>query len=206
MSWLRLERHALSGGDPELVEHVAGCPACAACLDDIRTDLVALPPLAAPATRSRWRWLRWLAPAMAAAAAAIVLLVIARRSPQRDDAIATIKGGREVLLEVVRERAGTIRTGVDTYAPGDRWKVVVTCAPGPFVWVDVAVVDPHGVDYPLGPAQLACGNQVAVPGAFSITGHDLNRVCVRIDADVIPAREPPHAGQPGVACVTLRPD
>jgi len=207
VSWLRLETFAVAGdrGDPAVAEHVATCGACAACLDQIRAETIVLPPLIAPERPSRWRWLRWVGPAMAAAAAAIVVLVIVRRPGHPDD-VATIKGGREVVLDVVRERAGTIRTDVRTFAPGDRWKVVVTCAPGPFVWADVAVVDPHGVDYPLGPAQLSCGNRVAVPGAFAITGRDVNLVCARLDPDVIPRRVVPHPGDPGVACVTLTPE
>ena len=77
---------------------------------------------------------------------------------------------------------------------------------GPFVWVDVAVVDPKSVDYPLAPAQLSCGNAIVIPGAFEITGRDANIVCVRVDTDEIPARIAPVPGTPGTACITLRPE
>jgi hypothetical protein len=46
ISWLRLERYALDGGaDRAAAAHLARCAACARCLDEIRGDLVALPPL-----------------------------------------------------------------------------------------------------------------------------------------------------------------
>lgn len=208
ISWLRLETYAQRGGDAKISSHLASCPACAACLAEIRADVVVLPPLAVPevAPRRSWFGWRWLAPAMAAAAVAIVLLVVVRRDRTQLEHVTTIKGAGDVVLGVVRERSGTIRRDVTTYLPGDRWKVVITCAPGPFVWVDVAVVDPAGVDYPLGPAQLACGNEIAVPGAFEITGNAVNVVCARLDTELIPARRPPRPGDPGVACVTLTPE
>jgi len=208
ISWLRLERHALEGADAGIGEHLAACAVCARCLDEIRGDLVALPPLAVPERRparwqARWRW--WLAPAMALAAAA-VLLVVWRSGPggpgpePRED-VARIKGVGEVVLGVVRERGGVIREDARTYAAGDRWKVVVTCPPAASAWIDVAVYDAGQIDHPLAPARIGCGNRVALPGAFSITGDRANRVCVRIGADAAPER-----GQAPDACVTLRPE
>lgn len=205
ISWLRLETYALDRRDASIAEHLASCPACSASFAEITDDLVALPPLVVPERRTR-RWLAWLVPAMAAAAAAIVLLVIVRREPRLPDHITTIKGGRQVVLGAVRERAGTIRRDVTGYRAGDRWKLTLTCEPGPFVWVDVAVVDPRSIDHPLAPAQLACGNEVVVPGAFEITGRDANVVCVAIDPDAIPPRTPPVPGTPGTACITLVPE
>jgi len=205
ISWLRLETYALDQRDAAIAKHLAECPACSSCFAQINNDLVALPALSVPETKKR-NWFWWLAPAMAAAAAAIVLLVIIRREPPTRDNVTTIKGGRQVVLGVVRERAGTIRRDVTTYAPGDRWKLTLTCEPGPFVWVDVAVVDPKSTDYPLDPAQLACGNEVVLPGAFEITGREVNIVCARLDTDAIPARSAPQPGQPGTACITLTPE
>jgi hypothetical protein len=145
---------------------------------------------------------------MALAGAAAVALVLWRGAgtgPSPDRArredVARIKGVGEVVLGVVRERAGAVRLDARTYAPGDRWKVVVTCPPAASAWVDVAVHDAGGVDHPLAPARIGCGNGVALPGAFSITGGRTNRVCVRIGA----AAAPDRAGPPD-ACVTLRPE
>jgi hypothetical protein len=212
ISWLRLETHSMKR-DESIAKHLAECAACAACFAEITGDLVALPPLAVPEKRAGWNWRRWFVPAMAAAAAAIVLIVIVRRDPEvdttRPDHVAGIKGAGDVILGLVRDRAGTIRNDVTTFAPGDRFKVTLTCAPGPSLWVDVGVVDSQGVDYPLGvPQQIACGNQVVLRGAFSITGRESNRVCARLDTAIAPSRaqKAPAPRDPGVACITLRPE
>ncbi len=212
ISWLRLERYALEGADAAVHDHLAACAACARCLDEIRGDLVALPPLAVsasrPERRARRRW--WLAPAMALPAAAAVALVVWRSGAgpgalpgdaPREDAV-RVKGVGEVVLGVVRERGGAISLDARTYAPGDRWKVMVTCPPEAAAWIDVAVHDAGQVDHPLAPARIECGNRVAVPGAFSITGDRPNRICVRIGAAAAPDRLQP----PAEACVTLRPE
>ena len=136
----------------------------------------------------------------------------ARARPRRDrEALApdtaAIKGVGLVHLEVVRERDGAIRTGARSFAPGDRWKLVVTCAPDRDVWVDAAVLDGASVDHPLAPARLACGNRVAVPGAFTLAGAAPHLLCVRLAAGDPPPRTPaPRAGDPGVACVTVDPE
>jgi hypothetical protein len=139
------------------------------------------------------------------AAAAILLLVMTRREPTRADHITTIKGGGQVVLGVVRERSGSIRRDVTTYAAGDRWKLTLTCEDAN-LWVDVAVVDPKSVDHPFEPVKLSCGNEVIVPGAFEITGRDANIVCAILDPDAAPPRTTPMPGTPGTACVTLTPE
>lgn len=220
ISWLRLERHAQDGGvDAAVRDHLAACAACARCLDEIRGDLVALPPLPAPPAaapaRRRLRW--WLAPAMTCAAAAAVALVVWRGGapgapgardlpalpalPERE--AVSIKGIGEVVLGVVRERAGTVRDDdARTYAPGDRWKVTISCPPAT-AWIDVTVHDAGQIDRPLPPARVGCGNRVALPGAFSLSGGRPIRVCARVRADV-PGPDAPTA--PPDACVTLRPE
>lgn len=202
VSWLRLERFALGTPDPAIASHLASCAACARCLDQIRDDAVALPPLAAAAARPVRR--RWLAPAFAAAAAAAIVLLVAlvRPRPAPPDGLAPptvgVKGVGDVTLELVRERAGAIRFDATSYAPGDRWKVVVSCPPRAAAWIDVSVADGLATDHPLGAAQIACGNRVVVPGAFSITGGRPNRVCARIAAT--------PGADAGTACVTVAPE
>jgi hypothetical protein len=229
ISWLRLERFALGVPDPSIASHIAACPACRQCLDQIHDDAIALPPLdlpiavsvalpaalptgvpaavpAAPPRPARRR--RWLAPAFAMAAAAIVLIVVlARPTPRGDEEeLATrvaigIKGLGEITLELVRERGGAISFDARSFAPGDRWKVVLSCPPGASagtMWIDVTVADGLTTDHPLAPAQLACGNRVVVPGAFTVTGIRANRVCARVAAG-------PDADA-GTACLTLRPE
>jgi hypothetical protein len=208
ISWPRLERYALEGGDGAVRDHVAACAACARCLDEIRGDVVALPPLEVPARPAPWwaRLPRWLGPAAALAAAAGVALVLLRsggpggEAPARED-VARVKGIGEVILGVARERAGAISHDARTYAPGDRWKVAVTCPPAASAWIEVAVYDAGLADHPLPPARIGCGNRVFVPGAFSITGDRPNRICVRVGAGAAPDR-----ARPPDACVTLRPE
>jgi hypothetical protein len=210
ISWLRLEQFALGAADPaiatDIAAHLADCPACRDCLDRIRGDAMVLPPLAAPRAagrRARRRW--WLAPALAAATAAAVAVavVVLRPAPAAEGRVA-IKGVGEVALELVRERAGAISYDARRYAPGDRWKVVISCppaaAPGPIMAIDVSVADGATVDHPLAEARIACGNRVVVPGAFTVTGDRVNRVCARIAAVAGPDPEA------ATACVALSPD
>jgi hypothetical protein len=210
VSWLRLETFAARPDDVAVKEHVAACPACRHCLDEIHADVVALPPLVVPVRRRRaWTW--WAAPALAVAAAAILLIVL---RPEKRDDTTTIKGGGEVILRVQRERAGVITMDATRFAAGDRWHAIVTCAPMAHAWADVAVVEldrggkpPVAVraDYPLAPVEIACGNGVVIPGAFELTGTRANRVCVRVADGSAPRRDLRTTGD-GVACVTIDPE
>jgi hypothetical protein len=210
VSWLRLEQHALGAHDAAVAEHVAACAACRACLDAIAADDIALPAPPPIEVRARRAWWSWAIPAFGLAVAAAILLVVVRprdaAAPRED--VALVKGVGEVVLGVVRERAGAITEDARTFATGDRWKVVVTCPPGAQAWIDVGVVEDgaHTADHPLAPAQLACGNRVVVPGAFYLTGTRANRVCVTVSADAAAAHDMPRAGEPGVACVTITPE
>ena len=193
ISWPRLERYATGVDDAQIAAHLAACPACASCLDEIRRDVVALPPLVVPERARRSRW--WFAlPALAVAAAA-VMLAVWPRDPVREDLV-RVKGVGDVVLGVVRERDGAIRDDATTFLPADRWKVVVTCPPAASAWVHVDV----GGDHPLAPARIECGNRVVVPGAFHLTGDAPNRICLRVSAGAMP-----DAGAPS-ACVTIRPE
>jgi hypothetical protein len=202
ISWLRLERHALVP-DAAIAEHCAACAACRQCLGQIRDDrgdLVALPPLVVPAKRAR-RWLAFAIPAFAAAAAIAVVMLRPRPQPQHGELLAGVKGVGDVRIELVRERAGAIALDATTYAPGDRWKVAITCAAANGAWIDVGVAEAgaHGADHPLVPTKISCGNAVAVPGAFSITGDRPNEICVGVSAT-------DSASDGERACVTVTPE
>ncbi len=203
ISWPRLERYASTRSDAVITSHVARCPACSHCLEEITTDLVALPPLVVPAAKPARAWWRWAVPAMALAAAALVVLVVVRRGGERvrEDAV-VVKGVGEVVLGVVRERGGVVRADVRSFAPGDRWKVVVTCPPAVSASVEVAVTEvgpagPGASDHPLMPATIACGNRIVLPGAFVLTGANTNRVCATVTS---------AGGDRGTACVTIAPE
>lgn len=191
ISWPRLERHAASA-DPAIARHLEQCPACRQCLAEITRDVVALPVLVVPEPppAKRFHWWLALVPALAAA----LVLVLVRSKPHADN-ITTIKGVGDVTLGVVRERRGAITEDATTFAPGDRWKLVITCAPGHATAITVDVTDARTVDHPLAPAELACGNRVVIPGAFELTG-GANRVCAHVTS----------SGATGTACVTLRPE
>lgn len=206
ISWLRLETFA-SGrtADPTIASHLAACPACAHCLHEIRSDLVALPMLAMPdLAPRRASWWTWLVPALGLAAAALVLVILAPwrgTTAKREDVVA-VKGIGEVIVDVVRERAGVIRDDVRTFAAGDRWKIVVTCPPAGSASFAVEVTDSGTgeIDRPLMPATLACGNRVVLPGAFTLTGTQPNRVCVTITNALGRDRDS------GRACLTITPE
>ncbi len=191
ISWLRLETYAQCGADAGVRDHLAACRACRQCLDEIERDVVALPPVHVPARR---RWWTFALPAFAAVAAAGVILFLLRPRDVEDNGIAHVKGVGEVVIDVVRERAGTVRSDVRTFRAGDRFKVVVTCAPSHVVKLDVSVHEEgsRGVDRPLAPAEITCGNRVVLPGAFALTGDAPHRVCARI------------AGE--TACLVLTPE
>jgi len=203
ISWLELELFAIGRDDQRIASHVAACPACRHCLDEIRGDLVALPPLVVPQTpvaRARAWWSR-LVPAIALAAAAVIALVLWRdRAPEavREDVV-VVKGVGEVVLGVVRERGGVIREDVHSFGAGDRWKVVVTCPPSAAASVEVSVTEVGATasDHPLMPARIACGNRIVLPGAFTLTGTRANRVCAHVTS---------AGGDSGTACVTIAPE
>jgi hypothetical protein len=192
ISWLRLERYALSSADAGVGEHVAACPACRQCLDEIQRDVVALPPLHVSAKR---RWWRFALPVLGAIAAAAVILFVLRPRDVEQGSVVSIKGIGEVVIDVVRERGGSVRDDVRTFAAGDRWKVVVTCPPTKQVSLDVAIREDgtERDDHPLERAQIVCGNRIVVPGAFELTGSKSHRVCVRIQDQAN-------------ACLTLSPE
>ena len=203
ISWLRLETYAAGRDDATVRAHLATCTACQQCLDEIRADIVALPPLAVPVRIAKRAWWKAFVPVLGLATAAAVIAILAIRRPPgpevvvREEAV-TVKGVGEIVLGTVRERAGDIRLDARSFTEGDRWKLIVTCAPGPSVdlTVTVAEVGTQTLDRPLAPATLPCGNRVVVPGAFSLTGPRANRVCATITA----------AGDRQTACVTLAPE
>ncbi len=203
ISWLRLELFASDlATDPAIASHLTACPACTHCLDEIRGDLIALPVLALPAAPSRRAsWWTWLVPTLGLAAAAIALLLLApwgaETTEPRDNVVA-VKGVGEVIVDVVRERAGVTRGDVRSFRAGDRWKVVVTCPPAGSATFDVQVreADSEVTDRPLKSTAMACGNRVVLPGAFELTGSQRNVVCVAITS----------AEDSGRACVTISPE
>lgn len=213
VSWLRLERYALgelTGAAADTVrDHLAGCAVCSASLARIEGDTRALPPLpAVPAPRRFWTWprLAWSGGLLAAVAVLVLVLRPDRGGQVADDApaIARVKGGTDATIALVRDRGGAITEEAATFAERDRFQVRMTCAAPSPVFVDVVVFQRGEVSFPLPPAQVRCGNDVTLPGAFTITGGDAT-VCVAIDPMRSPDRTALTSPQ-GLACATLAAD
>jgi hypothetical protein len=202
VSWLRLERYHLgevdAGERAAVAAHLEACPACAACLARIEAgDAAALPPRpeararGAPSQRGR---IVALAAGGLALAAAIALYV--GRPWQAGEVVPAGSTGSRVkgdgiAFSLVRDDEQRIVEAGGAFRDGDRFKALVTCPPTLHASFDVVVLDVDGVSFPLAPARgLECGNDVALPGAFRLTGTADETVCLlwREDGDV--DREP----------------
>ncbi len=186
ISWLEMEHYVLgeSGQSQEIRAHLEECAACASVERRITSDERSMPALVVPsgaaaAKRARrdWRWSFALLPALA-----LLLVLFAPRDGQRHGTSGS-KGGDD-SLQLVRERAGVLLEP-RRFGPGDRFKALVTCSPG-LRYADIVVEQSGRLFYPLEPVQIECGNQIDVPGAFSLDGGPL-RVCLVL-SDGLPAR------------------
>ncbi len=204
VSWLRLERHALGELGPdeqtEIAGHLAACPGCRA-----RADLIAadggrqLPPLpAAPPARSTARPPGWLTFAAVSTTAAAVLLVVWARpgsGPQLGGRRIAVKGG-DVTIELVRERSGSIAWEPTSFTAGDRFKLLLTCAPPLRVYADLVVLQGDGPAFPGTTSRIGCGNRIPLPSSFRITGPGDASICVAVDPDTPPSRARLAGGEP----------
>ncbi|MBL8624287.1 MAG: zf-HC2 domain-containing protein [Myxococcales bacterium] len=212
VSWLRLERLALAELDAATAAtvraHLDACAACAGAFARIAEDarpLPRLPAVTVDATAPPW-WARWRVAiggiALAAGAAvALVALRPATVAPPPPGGV-RVKGAGVVVVRLVRERAGVIAFDPDDVREDDRWKVELTCAPGGAAWVDVAVVQGREVAFPLAPQEVACGNAVAVPGAFRITD-GAAEVCVALGPRAADREKLRGGARGGVVCRRL---
>lgn len=170
ISWLRLERHVLGELDDGIAAHLEVCAACRAALQRIQSDDRALPRLVLPEPRPRRRWWPVWSGALLAAAAVLLLFLLRDedRPTEHPGPRIAIKGGGELIVSVVRE------TG------GDRYKVRVTCSAPTEIEAEVVVFQDGEASSPLPPARLRCGNQVVLPGAFTLTRRTAAVVCLTV--------------------------
>jgi hypothetical protein len=190
ISWLSLERHHLreldGAAQARVEEHLRACDACRSCMAQIEAPLE-LPVLPARSAQPglveslrRWMSTRWVLPVMAAAGAAIALLVLRPVTPGLEPPRAArlrIKGG-ELALDLVREHAGSIANDPLRFALGDRFKVLLTCPPGQLVHADVVVFQAGQAFFPLVATRVErCGNELPLPGAFTLDGDEPAIVC-----------------------------
>lgn len=217
VSWLRLERYALGELDgaaaSAIRDHLAACAVCNACLAQIEVPITLserLPEASASrrVPRRFWTWprLAWTGGLLAAAAAFLLIL-----RPGRDARPAVVpdgvrvKGDIDAVVTLVRDRAGAVTAEAATFEPGDRFSARITCTADAPVFADLVVFQDGEVSFPLPPAQLRCGNDVAFPGAFRLTGAGA-QVCIALDATRTPDRPALTAGgarAPGLACRAL---
>jgi hypothetical protein len=213
ITWLKLEQYRLgelsSDERRQVEEHLSQCDACRASLDSIRQDDLVLKPL--PEVARRAPFLRWVAlgTGLAAAAAMLLALLVAdwnKAMPGLPGRKIAFKGG-ELQISLVREREGAILHDPETFAPGDRFKIQVTCPPAEEIHWDVAVFQDQGTSFPYIPEKpLRCGNRVPLPGAFSITGGTAATVCLVVSSQP-PERALFSPGDlpPDAVCVVLDP-
>jgi len=119
--------------------------------------------------------------------------------------------GDGLAFTLVREDEAVITETGGTYRDGERFKALVTCAPGAKMSFDLAVFDRGDAAFPLLPsADLACGNSIPLRGAFRVTGREPATVCLlwqsggAIDRDAV--RRTPPALLPNALCKTLEPE
>jgi hypothetical protein len=166
--------------------------------------------------------------AAVAALAALVLVVTARARPPHpkvglstgwstgwstgpSSTLPGIKGGGDVAIEIVRERQGAIAHDATTFAPDDRFQVLVTCPAGRLLFWQLLVRDAQRTDFPLASAgPIPCGNRIPLPGAFRLSGAGPVDVCLVLGGDPLDraslARvDAAQLGRRG-ACATLRPE
>ena len=230
VSWLDLELYVLGelpgDGEQEVESHLELCEVCRDCLELIRADrsvlpqLPRLPELVHDQPRDGdsghdhqgawWRWLRWaVAPAAVAAAAVLLALLLP------DDPTVTlpprrvaIKGG-QLALTLVRRRGEATSSQPRTFAPGDRFKVEVTCPVGQALGWDVVLFQGTEAAFPFTPSgPLSCGNREPLASAFTITGATRADVCLVVGARPLDRHvlaRGPQSLPPSTVCLSLQP-
>ncbi len=189
ISWFLLDK-CLSGELEALEEkrvehHLENCHACLASWDEVQTTTRELRPLVVPESESlaerlrRWLWPAALVPALAM----LVLFVVIGR--QQTSELGTsqgqggvVKGGNSAF-SLLREHHGDVTADPTVYMSGDRFRMLVSCAPPQSPAWDVVVYQDDEAYFPFAANQtIECGNEVAIPGAFRITGSSPVTVCL----------------------------
>jgi hypothetical protein len=115
--------------------------------------------------------------------------------------------GEGVAFSLVRDDDQLIAEAGGMFREHDRFKALVTCPPGMRARFDVVVWDAAGASFPLEvPPDLACGNDVPIPGAFRVTGAEPVRVCLVWDEDrQMLSRVKDDTGLSRAVCKVLQP-
>ncbi len=175
ISWLELERYVLgeSLSAKDVGTHLAECRACEQVKCAIEADERSMPALVIPSpSRPPRTWWRW-----AAALVPIALLVVVWRAQQPETRGNSGVKGDALSLTLVRERSGRLLKPTH-HAPGDRFKALVSCAPG-LRLVDLVVRQDGALNLPIPTSVVDCGNAIPLPGAFTLEG-GVAEVCVQL--------------------------
>ncbi len=184
ISWLELERYVLgeSRMTDKVSHHLKECDACERTKSGIEKDAREMPALVLPVpssaapTRPWWRWTVLLVPAIA------LLMIWRGQHPETElqpPDSAGVKGDA-LSLKLVRERGGRLIAPTH-HAVGDRFKVLVSCAPG-LRWVDLIVSQDGILTGPLSTSLVDCGNNTPMPGAFTLQG-GVATVCIQFASE-----------------------
>jgi hypothetical protein len=127
--------------------------------------------------------LRRAIPIVGALAAAAAVLLVLGKNPSAPDVPGEgprVKGGGSApSFALVRDDEALIEEAGGSFHDGDRFKVLVTCPPDAHPRFDVVVWDAEGASFPIAAAnEVACGNRIALPGAFRVTGSSRMTVCL----------------------------
>lgn len=221
ISYFRLERFELcelpSDEHRHVAEHLAQCPTCRACYERIQTDareqdLAALvtklqQPQPKAAARARARGWFWGTGALAVSL--VGLLMVLRMplalQPMAPGGATQTKGGG-LALELTRVDSRGQQLEPTRFAPGDRFRLALSCPPGLAGKVSVRVFQAGETFEPL-PSQTltSCGNRRLLAGAFRLDGQAAADVCVVLgDADATALRSRDTLPLPHV-CARIEP-
>jgi hypothetical protein len=174
ISWLELEHYALgeSVDANATAQHLDACTSCDALVQSIRDDKRRMPALLVPLATPRPPWFRWrwalvLAPALALLLFWLVPHGVGESNHKAVHNDTGWKGG-SATMTLIREREGVLLEPTH-FAPEDRFKVEVSCAPGRHS-MQVAIVQDSETFFPLPTSMQDCGNHTLLPGAFSLDG------------------------------------
>lgn len=202
ISWLELELRALGELDPaaeaRVEQHLATCEPCQSRARAIAEDRRALPPLPLPLSKRRGL-------SSGLALAATLLISVSAGGLLWRGAGDNVKGSAQAIV-LVRSRAGAIDEAPRDFRAGDRFKILVTCTPPQERFVVVSLREgarsERSVVLRTGKS-IACGNRVALEGAFSLSGAERAEICAHFaerrprDAELEPTAEEP--------CISLDP-
>jgi len=207
VSYFRLERYSLhelpAEEDRSVAAHLEQCAVCRACYERIQADardadIAALAaqlsqlPAAARPRRARAVW------GVSALVASLACMLFVLRPQPAVPGIATESRtkGDGLALELVRADAQGQLLEPTHFAPGDRFKLLLTC-PGSSVGSVRVLVFQAGAAYEPVPAQLldTCGNRRPLAGAWGLDGAEAVELCAVFAEASLDLRAPRSAAE-----------